>query len=590
MTAVNSLISKFENIAAQEPPPATQRVRVTRHSMPLRQSTLKFASNPVSIAQKRRSANGVPSEEARQEPTPPVEEPDNDTIVVNTAEESRHVQLPTPSDSATDVSSQASNTPEVKRIQKSPRSRSKRVSGVRKVASKDTLVTSIPHVEDNEKQRNISGDTLVASANMSQTSLLKDGIDALDLQWNMSNVFSKQPTSEEVAADGEREEEQTDSSSTIEVAVDDCPSFEEKKQQREVKSVKKAENTKKWEQRRKSAEKNATRRSSRASMLLSKATEMVSGLTSTVLGKRTRDVISKNKDTEQETTTPLGEQEPNSKKVRLNSPSTVPQSHSDSLSSAARAMHSRAPKSKKWLISGLYAGQSRTFNASLTESKNKRKSTSATDTLLVGQASEENHILPMPMFAGTRLLTTGRDFKLPFDVFSPLSISQPKPDEWRKVNKNVFIGDAADQWRTSKLLEHSTCLCTPQTGCDSDCMNRFMYYECDSRNCNLKEDQCGNRAFEGLRQRVKKGGKYNVGVEVIKTKDRGYGVRANRTFDSNQIIVEYTGEIINQEECEHRMHGVYKENEVSLVLVGSIPLPSYSSSPTLAFTYPLLLN
>src|SRR6266516_3870592 len=82
-------------------------------------------------------------------------------------------------------------------------------------------------------------------------------------------------------------------------------------------------------------------------------------------------------------------------------------------------------------------------------------------------------------------------------------------------NKDVFIGDAAQFWRTAKLQEHSTCICQPETGCDSDCMNRFMFYECDDSNCRLTEEQCGNRRFEGLRQRVKKGGKYNVGVEVI---------------------------------------------------------------------------
>jgi len=56
---------------------------------------------------------------------------------------------------------------------------------------------------------------------------------------------------------------------------------------------------------------------------------------------------------------------------------------------------------------------------------------------------KENKVLPLPMYAGERLLKTGRDFQLPFDVFSPLPAGQPKPDEWRKVNKNVFVGDAA---------------------------------------------------------------------------------------------------------------------------------------------------
>ncbi|KAI4135848.1 MAG: hypothetical protein LQ347_000301 [Umbilicaria vellea] len=88
-----------------------------------------------------------------------------------------------------------------------------------------------------------------------------------------------------------------------------------------------------------------------------------------------------------------------------------------------------------------------------------------------------------------------------------------------------------------------------------------MFYECDNSNCNLGAEFCTNRAFEDLRQRCKAGGKYNIGVEVIKTADRGYGVRSNRTFDANQIIVEYAGEIITQDECDSRMANLYKNNE-----------------------------
>jgi histone-lysine N-methyltransferase ASH1L len=91
-----------------------------------------------------------------------------------------------------------------------------------------------------------------------------------------------------------------------------------------------------------------------------------------------------------------------------------------------------------------------------------------------------------------------------------------------------------------------------------------MFYECDNSICGLGPE-CGNRNFEELKQRAKAGGKYNVGVEVIKTADRGYGVRSNRTFEPNQIIVEYTGEIITQAECEKRMRTIYKKNEVSLL-------------------------
>ena len=94
-----------------------------------------------------------------------------------------------------------------------------------------------------------------------------------------------------------------------------------------------------------------------------------------------------------------------------------------------------------------------------------------------------------------------------------------------------------------------------------------MLYECDENNCSLGPELCTNRAFAGLKQRQKKGGKYNVGVEVLKTADRGYGIRANRTFAPNQIIVEYTGEIITQDECESRMRGRYKNAEVCLCIL-----------------------
>jgi len=67
-----------------------------------------------------------------------------------------------------------------------------------------------------------------------------------------------------------------------------------------------------------------------------------------------------------------------------------------------------------------------------------------------------------------------------------------------------------------------------------------------------------------LQDRRKLGGKYRIGVEVVKTEDRGYGVRTNRCFEANQIIVEYTGEIITEEECDRRMHEDYKNNEVSV--------------------------
>lgn len=96
-----------------------------------------------------------------------------------------------------------------------------------------------------------------------------------------------------------------------------------------------------------------------------------------------------------------------------------------------------------------------------------------------------------------------------------------------------------------------------------------MAYECDGTNCPLTKEQCNNRPFAELRRRAK-GNRYDYGVEVLNTEDRGYGVRAMRTFEPHQIIVEYAGEIITQSECERRMKQVYKKDKVGFHVFGSL--------------------
>ena len=127
-----------------------------------------------------------------------------------------------------------------------------------------------------------------------------------------------------------------------------------------------------------------------------------------------------------------------------------------------------------------------------------------------------------------------------------------------------FVGDAAAYWKKNPHFGDfaSKCVCKPEDGCGETCQNRIMLYECDETNCNIGKEYCTNRAFQELQERTKKGGRYRIGVEVFKTPDRGYGVRSNRCFEPNQIIMEYTGEIITEEECERRMREEYKDNEV----------------------------
>jgi histone-lysine N-methyltransferase ASH1L len=246
----------------------------------------------------------------------------------------------------------------------------------------------------------------------------------------------------------------------------------------------------------------------------------------------------------------------------------------------AGAPAAKKPRVKKWLEKGLYAGQEAPLDIFKGLTSHEKKKLASIPELM--PSGKPNRVLPQPMYNGLRILINGRDFKLPFDVCHPLPPGQPKPAAYRTMTKSEFpskymrpltyanplqdrfVGNAASYWKKTPHFEDfaSKCVCKPEDGCGEDCQNRIMLYECDETNCNVGKAHCTNRSFQDLQERTKKGGRYRVGVEVFKTPDRGYGVRSNRCFEPNQIIMEYTGEIITVEECERRMNEEYKDNEV----------------------------
>ena len=59
----------------------------------------------------------------------------------------------------------------------------------------------------------------------------------------------------------------------------------------------------------------------------------------------------------------------------------------------------------------------------------------------------------------------------------------------------------------------------------------------------------------------------SIGVELFKTSDRGFGVRACTQFEPRQIIVEHTGEILTPSEAGRRMEEEFKDKAVRLDIV-----------------------
>lgn len=201
----------------------------------------------------------------------------------------------------------------------------------------------------------------------------------------------------------------------------------------------------------KSSSRNSLRRSTRLS-LMDRASDLVDRANS-VLGKRSRD--EKGQDLgrraslrprpPKEEAAASASNEPSVKKRR------VSESDLEKLRDAKKAADSavRRPKPKRWLTHGLYTGQEPS-DSRPKQRRSKNSKRTSTGPML-------RKILPMPMFAGARLLKGGRDFQLPFDIFSPLPSGQPKPDEWRKTSKSEY---SLGIWRhESRNNIISRCLC-----------------------------------------------------------------------------------------------------------------------------------
>jgi hypothetical protein len=193
------------------------------------------------------------------------------------------------------------------------------------------------------------------------------------------------------------------------------------------------------------ANRESRRRKSTRLEILEKASEGIDG-TKSVLGKRGRETSEAGMEKLQalkggrraslrprEAEIPRFEEGPSKKRARFSDGTDLKAKNTSPPQELERKV-GKTPATKHWLSQGLYVGQDPDFDPRLTETKNKLKM--ATTRRSTGQ---QRKILPLPMFAGQRMIEMGRDFKLPFDVFSPLPAYQPKPEEWKKTHKSMCV-------------------------------------------------------------------------------------------------------------------------------------------------------
>jgi hypothetical protein len=138
--------------------------------------------------------------------------------------------------------------------------------------------------------------------------------------------------------------------------------------------------------------------------------------------------------------------------------------------------------------------------------------------------------------------TREKDFELPFDPY-PFSV----PESGMRYTK-MYTNKYPKRLRLSVEVveERCTCMRSGSSTCGEHCANVIMGYECDEKICPLGPT-CGNRASSYLRLGVA------VRLKVIKITDNEFGLRSAQHIVKDQLLLEYTGCVIEEKEYNRRV-------------------------------------
>ncbi|XP_060607678.1 uncharacterized protein LOC132759835 [Ruditapes philippinarum] len=159
----------------------------------------------------------------------------------------------------------------------------------------------------------------------------------------------------------------------------------------------------------------------------------------------------------------------------------------------------------------------------------------------------------LPLHFGNHQLKNTTDFQLPYDVwwlhFNDMLPKKGDGQQYRRIRNNIYV-DA----RPSCRYEAHSCNCRTQPNnekaCGEDCLNRLIYTECSPDLCPCG-DQCSNQGIQKHQ--------FAQGLQKFLTKDRGFGVRTTKSIKSGDLITEYLGEVVSEQEFRRRMTEEYSQ-------------------------------
>ncbi|TPP63923.1 Histone-lysine N-methyltransferase [Fasciola gigantica] len=121
----------------------------------------------------------------------------------------------------------------------------------------------------------------------------------------------------------------------------------------------------------------------------------------------------------------------------------------------------------------------------------------------------------------------------------------------------VLIESNVQKAEASKIASLGSC-CTCKSSGDSSvvkkctqetqCLNVMASVECTRQRCSFGDKDCGNRRFCKLNQKSE----HDL-FNVVRTVNRGYGVKTTVSFSQHALVMEFRGEVVDLDEANRRL-------------------------------------
>jgi hypothetical protein len=120
------------------------------------------------------------------------------------------------------------------------------------------------------------------------------------------------------------------------------------------------------------------------------------------------------------------------------------------------------------------------------------------------------------------------------------------PSKFKILNQNIYL-DCEIRLKSLSI----PCDCKEGENCGSGCINRSLFIECDPQLCKCNE-KCSNQRFQRYDKKSKQ-------LKVFWSGSKGYGLKTIKPIKKDELIIEYTGEVMSLKACNKRLETVYKD-------------------------------